>query len=137
MAGGIKGVNPLHLTDNGISVDMPAKYVIYYSVLFLITIVTILIGKRGACHSFCWMSPFLVAGAKLGRILKIKQLKIKINNTACTKCGVCNKKCPMSIDVNNYREIGYVDSQDCILCGECIECCKKNVLSYSVSRMRK
>ncbi|MDF2686339.1 MAG: 4Fe-4S binding protein [Clostridia bacterium] len=131
LAGGIKGINPLHLTDYGISVDEPFKYITYYLVLILFFIVTLLIGKRGACHSFCWMSPFLVFGFTIGKILKIPQLRIKAKSSACTGCGACNKKCPMSINVSSEIKSGCIKSSDCILCGECADNCKNKVLYYS------
>lgn len=132
IAGGIKGINPLHLTESGISVDVPLKFITYYSVVALFFIVTILVGKRGACHSFCWMSPFLVAGFTLGKLLKIPQLRIKSDKVLCVKCGACNKKCPMSIDVQTDLNEGYIKTSDCILCGECVDNCKKNVIKYGV-----
>ncbi len=53
MAGGIKGNDPLRLTENGISVGAPVKYIIYYFVLAVFVIPTLSIGKRGAFHSIC------------------------------------------------------------------------------------
>jgi ferredoxin-type protein NapH len=132
MAGGVKGVNPLHLTDNGISVDSPIKYIIYYFVLALFLIVTFFVGKRGACQSFCWMSPFLVGGFTLGKLLKIPQLRIKADSSLCVECGICNKKCPMSINVSLSSKGGYIKTSDCILCGKCVDNCKKKVLRYSI-----
>lgn len=132
IAGGIKGINPLHLTESGISVDVPLKFLTYYSVVALFFVVTILVGKRGACHSFCWMFPFLVAGFTVGRFLKIPQLRIKSDKRQCVQCGVCNKKCPMSIDVKSGLKEGYIKTSDCILCGECVDNCKKNVLKYGI-----
>ena len=132
IAGGIKGVDFLHLTENGISVDSPLKYITYYLVLALFFIVTILVGKRGACHSFCWMSPFLVGGQALGKLLKIPQLKVKSDSSKCVECGICNKNCPMSINVNLCAKDGYIKTSDCILCGKCIDNCKKKVLRYGI-----
>jgi len=132
IAGGIKGVDPLRLTSHGISVDSPSKYIIYYFVLALFFIITILVGKRGACHSICWMSPFLVAGSKIGQWLKIPQLKIKADPSRCVECGACNKKCPMSINVSSSLKDGSIETSDCILCGECVDNCKKKVLRYSI-----
>jgi ferredoxin-type protein NapH len=132
LAGGIKGVNPLHLTENIISVDAPMRYIIYYSVLILFLISNVLIGKRGACHSFCWISPFLTAGYNVGKMLKIHQLRVVASPKACVNCGACNKKCSMSIPVSSALKDGLVNTSDCILCGECIEACNKNVLSFGV-----
>jgi len=134
MAGGIKGIDPLHLTENVISVDEPIKYIVYYGVLAIFVILTFAIGKRGACHSICWMSPFLVAGYKLGRIMKIPQIRIKADSLKCIECNKCNKKCPMSIEVSSKGKEGYINTSDCILCGECIEVCPESVHKFNIKK---
>lgn len=136
LAGGIKGFDPLHLTENVISVDEPFKYITYYLVLFIFFALTLLIGKRGACHTICWMSPFLVDGYLLGKALHIPQLKIAASPSACIDCRKCNQKCPMSIDVNAGVKSGEIKSLDCIRCGECVDTCPKNVLVYGFGKRK-
>ncbi|MEL7569045.1 MAG: 4Fe-4S binding protein [Eubacteriaceae bacterium] len=135
-AGGVKGVNPLHLADNFISVDSPVKYIIYYFVLLLFAVLTWSIGKRGACHAVCWMAPFLSGGYHLGRILKIPQLRIKTDNEKCANCKTCDKICQMSINVSQGVKDGYINTSDCILCGQCIEACGKGALSYGIKSIK-
>ena len=130
LAGGIKGVDPLRLTENYVSVDEPIKYIMYYLVLGLIFVLDLALGRRGACHGICWMSPFLNAGQLVGRILHLPQMRIKSKPESCIDCKKCNNKCPMSIDVNAAVKTGSVKSYDCILCGECVDVCPKDVLSY-------
>lgn len=134
LAGGIRGIDPLHLTENIISVDEPAKYISYYMVLFLFFALTVLIGKRGACHSICWMSPFMTGGYLLGKKLHIPQLRMKADASLCIACRKCSNRCPMSIDVCNMLKSGAINSSDCILCGECADCCPKKVLYYGIRR---
>ena len=130
LAGGIKGVDPLRLTERYISVDEPLKYIMYYLVLGLFFVLDLALGRRGACHSICWMSPFLSAGMAVGRLLHLPQMRIKAKAEQCIDCKKCNTKCPMSIDVNAAVKTGSVKSYDCILCGECVNVCPKAVLSY-------
>ena len=78
LAGGIHGIDLLHLTEHGVSVDEPVKYIIYYFVLSLFFILTIAIGKRGACHCVCWMAPFMAAGYHLGVKFHMPQLRIHV-----------------------------------------------------------
>lgn len=130
LAGGIHGVDPLHLTERVISVDEPVKYIVYYMVMLIFFVLSIAIGRRGACHTICWMSPFLTAGMWLGRKLRLPQMRIKASADACIDCKLCDKKCPMSIDVSEQVKGGSVRSLDCILCGECVDVCPKDVLSY-------
>ena len=134
LAGGIRGVDPLHLTEHVISVDEPFKYITYYLVLFLFFALTIGIGRRGACHSICWMSPFLVAGRVVGERLRLPQLKIVSNPKACIKCGKCTTNCPMSIEVMGSVKSGSIRSLDCILCGMCVDHCPKDVLRFSSTK---
>ena len=130
LAGGIKGVDPLRLTERYISVDEPLKYIMYYLVLGLFFVLDLALGRRGACHSICWMSPFLSAGMAVGRALRLPQMRIKAKSDNCIDCKKCNTKCPMSIDVNAAVKTGSIKSYDCILCGECVNVCPKAVLSY-------
>lgn len=133
-AGGIQAVDPLHMSENVISVDEPLKYIIYYAVLLILFGLSILIGKRGACHTICWMSPFLVGGTKLGRMLHLPQLKIAADSPTCIECGKCNQKCPMGVDVTAEVKSGTIKSTDCILCGECVDSCPKKVLKYDACK---
>ena len=130
LAGGIKGVDPLRLTERYISIDEPLKYIMYYLVLGLFFVLDLALGRRGACYSICWMSPFLSAGMAVGRLLHLPQMRIKAKAKECIDCKKCNSKCPMSIDVNAAVKTGSVKSYDCILCGECVNVCPKAVLSY-------
>ncbi len=132
LAGGIKGIDPFYMTENIISVDAPGRYIIYYSVLAIIFVLTITIGRRGSCHTICWMSPFITGGALLGRTLHLPQLKIKSAPDTCISCGSCTRQCPMSIDVQREIKKGAVKSLDCIRCGECIDKCPKNILRFGM-----
>jgi polyferredoxin len=130
LAGGVRGVDPLRMMDRYVSVDEPAKYIVYYFVLGLFFVLDLALGRRGACHGVCWMSPFLNAGMAVGRALHLPQMRIKAKPELCTDCRKCSSRCPMSIDVNAAVKTGSVKSYDCILCGECVDVCTKGVLSY-------
>jgi ferredoxin-type protein NapH len=134
LAGGIKAIDPLHMSENVISVDQPLKYIIYYMVLLALFGLSILIGKRGACHTICWMSPFLVAGTRLGRMLHLPQLRIASDSSKCIECNQCNQKCPMCVQVSTEAKTGMIKSTDCILCGECVDACPKKVLKYDMGK---
>lgn len=130
LAGGIKGINPLHLTEQVVSVDEPLKYITYYFVLFLLFFLSVWIGRRGACHSICWMSPFLTAGAWTGKKLHLRQLMIKAEPSLCINCKKCEEACPMSIEVREAFKAGEINTLDCIQCGECVDTCPKQVLKF-------
>ena len=47
-------------------------------------------------------------------------VKITRNESTCTNCNLCSRKCPQVIYVAKMKEVNAVD---CNLCGECLEVC--------------
>jgi len=134
LAGGIRGIDPFHLSDSFVSVDEPVKYIVYYLVLFVFFGLTVIIGKRAGCHGICWMSPFLAGGYLSGRFLRLPGLRIVARPSKCAGCKTCDEHCPMSIPVSKYVTTGKIGSLDCILCGQCVDGCPNKVLAYGLRR---
>ena len=128
--GGIKRFDPLFNTNHGLSLGEPASYIVYFIVLALIVVLALTVGKRSFCHHVCWIAPFMVVGGKLRDWLHLPALHLEAASENCTKCLLCNKKCPMSLDVVAMVQRGKVRHVDCILCGECVAACPKGVIRY-------
>jgi polyferredoxin len=125
-------IHPFFMTDHGISVSNIYAYVVYYGVLFLIIVPAFISGKRTFCHYFCWMAPFMVLGSLFGRLLHLNQIHIAVDKKeACTGCRLCNKNCPMGLDVAALIPSGAILHTECIQCGSCVDNCPQKVLSYS------
>jgi polyferredoxin len=127
LTGGIKGVEPFHMTEHLVSIDEPVKFINYYMVLAVLFVLTVAVGRRGACHSICWIAPFLTAGELAGLALHIPQVRILSVSSNCIDCKKCNSKCPMSIDVSGEIKSGTIKSLDCIRCGECADNCPRKI----------
>lgn len=127
----------LYQTDHGISVSNIYCYLIYYVVIFLAVIPSVLWGKRLICHYFCWMAPFMVIGTKIRRVLHLPGLHIVSDKEKCVSCRSCNRKCPMGLEVSEMVKTGGCYSNECIQCGECVDTCPHKVLSYSMRREEK
>lgn len=137
-SGKIIKVDFLFETENGISVSSIQSYIIYYGIICLVLVPSVLFGKRIFCHYFCWMAPFMVMGTKLRRFLHLSGLHIKVEGKDnCISCGKCCRACPMGIDVMNWIKEGEVRSAECIQCGACIDSCKGGVLGYGMVRRDK
>lgn len=76
----------------------------------------------------------MIIGNKLGRKLKVPQLKLKVSPAQCTGCKKCEKNCRMGLDVVSMVQQGTIDSSECILCGECMEECPKDVIKYTFKK---
>jgi len=51
----------------------------------------------------------------------------------CDDCGICNKICPVQIDVVNAK-LGRIDSKECIMCFECVAACHTRALNVTFKR---
>lgn len=132
-SGKIVAIDFFFETEKGISVSSFQSYIIYYGIVCLIFIPSILFGKRAFCHYFCWMAPFMVLGIKLRRFLHLPGIHIKTSETGkCISCGKCNKVCPMGIDVISETKNKLICNSECIQCGACIDNCPQSVLVYGI-----
>ena len=72
-----------------------------------------------------WLLGALTLSGALTEIFRYKfyglsLFKIKVDDSQCTSCELCDKKCPQGIDVHKYET---VDHPDCTLCMDCVKSC--------------
>ena len=78
------------------------------------------------------MAPFMTIGSKIGELLHIKRLRLSADKNACINCHMCDKCCPMSLNVAEKVQAEKMDDNECILCGSCVDNCPKKAISYKV-----
>ncbi len=130
LAGGYKHVEYFFHLEHGISVNNVYMYIPYYIVLVLFFVLSVSFGKRANCHYICWMSPFMIVGRTLSNLLTLPALRLQADQTKCVECHRCNKECPMSLDVSTMVKTGRMENAECILCGKCVDVCKKHSIRY-------
>jgi polyferredoxin len=135
-AGGYQRVDLLHLTETGVSVDEPFKYVTYYLVLGVFLVLALLVGRRAGCHYICWMAPFMIVGRKIRNVVGWPSLRLIADSGRCIECRRCTRSCPMSLDVDGMVQREQMENAECILCGTCIDGCPEEVIRYSFSAGR-
>jgi polyferredoxin len=101
--------------------------------IITIGLLSIILGSRAFCRYICPQGVFLTIGAKLGRKIRIPSLHLISNNEDCSDCQLCDKSCPMGLNVSHMVNNSAMDNLNCILCGECIEKCPKDSINYSFS----
>ncbi len=139
-AGGYSAVQPFYGTVGGVSLagdaDRPlvAAVAIYFGVVLLFFGLALAVGRRGGCHTICWMAPFMIAGRWLrNRLGAWPSLRLTADSSACSACGSCTRTCPMSVDVQAHVAASAMEDTECVLCGACVDGCPKKAIRYSFS----
>lgn len=118
--------------------DVDMQYMIIYAmVMTVIYLFTLLTGRRGMCHSLCWMAPFMVIGEKLADLLYIPRFRLKARPDDCISCGKCIRSCPMGLNVAEMVQSKSMDSSECINCLECVDGCPKNAISFRICQKQR
>ncbi|RKZ35243.1 hypothetical protein DRQ33_00135 [bacterium] len=81
--------------------------------------------KRGFCRYVC---PY---GGLTSLFVPLSHFAVKMNLELCNNCGLCNKACPMGIDLTGNIT---VRSEHCIACNDCIKYCPKQSLYWGKRR---
>lgn len=73
--------------------------------------------------AFCrYLCPI---GALLG-IFSLKPVfKLKLNKDKCVNCKLCEKKCPVQIELTEK-----IEQHECIRCFECKSACRKDAVKF-------
>lgn len=136
-AGGIYSVEPLYLTEYGISVKDMAGIIRCASVALLIVLIALITGRRGFCHYSCWMAPFMITGTWIREKLRIPGLRLRADEAACIDCGKCSSECWMSLNVNEMVKKESMYHHECILCGVCVDTCPTGTIRYIMGTEKK
>ena len=135
-AGGIAKVDPLYMTEHGISVTEVQNYIVYYGVLFLLVVPSLIFGKYFMCHTFCWMAPFMILGRKISNWLNLPGVRLKADSDNCISCGKCTAACPRSLDVQKMVEVRNTEHDECVQCKSCVAVCPNDVLSLKIAKLK-
>jgi len=132
-AGGVKSVDPLYQTWNGISVSDATSAIMFAVIAGAIAALALILGKRAECHSVCWMAPFMIAGTKIKNAAGYPSLHLSADSNRCVQCRQCNSHCPMSLNVAEMVAKNNMTNTECILCGSCVDGCPKKALKFAFS----
>ena len=137
--GGYRAVEPFGHTYMGLSLHTEGglAYPIYFLVLAIIVILTVTLGRRSSCHSFCHMANFMVFGKKLGQLFRFPRVYLKTKSAECTGCKKCTRVCPMSLDVESMVKQRITEDPYCILCGDCTQACSKGIIGIAFGKPEK
>jgi ferredoxin-type protein NapH len=136
-AGGVKAVDPLYQTYYGISVSDLTSAIMFAAIAGAIAVLALVAGKRAACHTICWMAPFMIIGTRIKNAAGYPSLHLVADKAQCVQCRQCSKHCPMSLNVTEMVQNNAMNNTECILCGTCVDTCPKKAIHYSFSNTKQ
>jgi len=131
--GGWTRIDPLYLTENGVSVSSAGNLVTYF-MLVLITLAPLALGRRGFCRHLCPFGVWGIVAEKLGHALHIPRLMLTADAAACTGCGSCSRACPMQLPVTEMARAGAMRTTECFMCETCADVCPNHVIGVGFGR---
>lgn len=94
----------------------------------------LLIGSLSFTRGRLYCNMICPVGTLLGLLSKVSFLRIRIDESKCTKCGRCSVGCKSScIDFLNSK----VDVSRCVDCFNCVRICQDKAISYGPVRIRR
>jgi ferredoxin-type protein NapH len=133
-AGTINSVDPFYQTYYGISITGLESAIMFLAIAGLIAGIALAVGKRAACHTICWMAPFMIIGRKVRNVVNWPALQLEADSGKCINCMACTRNCSMSLDVNSMVQKQDMENTECILCGECVDNCPKGAIKYAFGK---
>jgi ferredoxin-type protein NapH len=106
--------------------DLHSIGMIFYRMIVMTTLVGIALSLFYNNRIWCNFCPMGSIAALISYLKKDKNL-LQVGSS-CVSCKLCNKKCPMNIEIHSYKGQA-LDNPDCIQCGSCIIACPKKVIS--------
>ncbi|WP_449244792.1 4Fe-4S binding protein [Desulfobacca acetoxidans] len=120
-----KYILPLLVGDTQrIAINFENATTITMSILGLFFSITVILGAMVKRRFWC---PYCPLGLLMSWYRKISFFKLKKDDLACTRCGICADVCPVEIeDVFRSRNKKDVTFADCTLCLKCVENCPED-----------
>ena len=73
----------------------------------------------------------MIIGSKIRDLLNLRGLRLNADPVNCNECKACTLNCPMNLDVHTNIKLNKLNHTECLLCGNCVDHCKRNAIFFS------
>lgn len=131
--GGWERIDLLYLTETGVSVSEAGNLVTYF-MLVLLTLLPVLLGRRGFCRYVCPFGVWGIVAEKIGHAAHVPRLLLRAESSACTGCGTCSRACPMQLPVADMVKHEQMRTTECFMCETCVDVCPSKAIEVGFGR---
>jgi ferredoxin-type protein NapH len=104
---------------------------VFVRMIIVTTLITLALGLIYQPRTWCQICPMgtLARYVTKWRSLTTRPKLVTFQKSACVGCKICNKNCPINIDVYSFKAAGQVTDPDCLKCNACVTKCPKKALT--------
>jgi len=114
--------------------NWPAVGGVFVMILTVTTAVGVVLGLATHQRTWCSLCP---AGTMASWMSVGSKPRLTMVNDQCKTCGVCSRKCPMSLEPHRMAQAGGRSQADCVKCGTCVAACRVKSLDFSNTARRE
>lgn len=97
---------------------------VFWSMCVYTTLVGIVGGVATNSRFWCTFCPIGTFGQAVGGHKNL----LKINGPVCKECRICEKACPMNLEIVSHKDKGFSPERDCLKCRKCSAVCPRKAL---------
>jgi polyferredoxin len=105
--------------------EIGAAFVMMWTLSTGLAILIGLIWQPRSWCAICPMATFQGVVAPCNYLLQVAP--------SCKECGICRKSCPIETNPGSFKSQGFVNSGDCMRCGNCVVNCPSKALEFQTS----
>jgi len=100
--------------------------IVFWRMCLVTTIVALALATIYAPRGWCGICPVGTVAGTVGKGRQPLWLA-----SSCRACGLCEKACPMQLEVVAHRKSGKIQHRDCLKCSLCVKSCPAGALGWS------
>lgn len=98
---------------------------VFWVMCLVTTVLGIVLALTIHPRSWCSFCPVGTAGNSIGGTKN----QLVLQSDICKECKLCEKACPMGLEIVKHKPEGAINNRDCLRCMECATKCPANAIS--------